>query len=144
MQKISEENQKWFKDAEKDIKNKMSWVSEKSKNKIPYTTVDGEHDNQLETRPGFWTNGFWGGMMWQMYAATGEERYCDVARFSEYQMDQLFTDYFGMDHDVGFLWLPTAVADYRITGNEESRKRGLHAANILAGRYNPKGNFIRA
>jgi unsaturated chondroitin disaccharide hydrolase len=36
------------------------------------------------------------------------------------------------------------VANYRLTGNKDSRKRGLHAANILAGRYNPAGRFIRA
>ena len=42
------------------------------------------------------------------------------------------------------MWLHSAVADYRLTGNTKSLQRGLHAANILAGRYNPKGHFIRA
>lgn len=27
-------------------------------------------------------------------------------------------DPFGMDHDSGFKWLPTAVADYRVTGGQ--------------------------
>jgi unsaturated chondroitin disaccharide hydrolase len=42
------------------------------------------------------------------------------------------------------MWLHSAVANYRLTGNEKSRTRGMHAANLLAGRYNPRGKFIRA
>ena len=42
------------------------------------------------------------------------------------------------------MWLHSAVADYRLTGNEQSRVRGLMAASILAGRFNPVGGYIRA
>lgn len=49
-----------------------------------------------------------------------------------------------MHHDVGFMFQPTAVTDYRLTGNERSRKIALRAANFLAGRFNPMGRFIRA
>ena len=38
----------------------------------------------------------------------------------------------------------SAVADYRLTGNEKSRVRGLHAASTLAGRFNPAGRYIPA
>lgn len=142
----------WLKDAYQKIQNKLSWVSIKSAEKIPYTTIDGTHDNRLDPSiswtpdngVNWWTNGFFAGMMWQMYVATGDDRYRDTARFSENALDQCLTDYYGINHDAGFMWLPTAVADYRLTGNEDSRKRGLHAANLMAGRYNPAGNFIRA
>jgi unsaturated chondroitin disaccharide hydrolase len=53
-------------------------------------------------------------------------------------------DYEALSHDNGFMWLPTAVADYRITKNPASKNRGLLAASHLAGRFNNKGNFIRA
>lgn len=59
-------------------------------------------------------------------------------------MDRCFSDFYGLHHDVGFMYVPTAVADYRLTGNEASRKRAMHAANLLAGRFNPAGRFIRA
>ena len=62
----------------------------------------------------------------------------------EEKLDRCFEIYYGLHHDVGFMWLLTAVADYRLTGNSDSRRRGLHAANLLAGRFNPAGNFIRA
>ncbi len=149
---LQENEKQWLDATIQKIKEKMEWVSEKSKDKIPYTTADGTHDDRSSRELQFssddginwWTNGFWGGMMWLMYQETGEERYADIARISETKLDRCFHDYLGLHHDVGFMWLPTAVADYRITGNPESRKRGLHAANLLAGRFNPAGRFIRA
>lgn len=56
----------------------------------------------------------------------------------------MFFQYYGLHQDVGFMWLPTSVANYKVTGNEDSRKRALHAANLLAGRFNLAGGFIRA
>ena len=38
--------QDWAKETAKKIAEKMEWVSEKSKDKIPYTTVNGTHDNR--------------------------------------------------------------------------------------------------
>lgn len=55
-----------------------------------------------------------------------------------------FKEYYGLHHDVGFMWRPTSVATYIMTGNQKSRKRAMMAANLLAGRYNPVGEFIRA
>lgn len=52
-------------------------------------------------------------------------------------MEQMLEEFVGLDHDAGFLWLLSAVADYRITGNKRSCINALHAANILAGRFNP-------
>lgn len=91
-----------------------------------------------------WVNGFWGGMMWQLYYATGEKSFFQVARRVEERLDEAFDVYDGLHHDVGFMWLPTAVADYKVTANSKARSRGLHAANLLAGRYNPRARFIRA
>ena len=45
---------------------------------------------------------------------------------------------------MGFLWLLSAVANYRITGNEQSKMRGMRAASTLASRYQIHGHFIRA
>lgn len=145
-------DQEWLEGLIKKISDKMAWVSEKSKDKIPYTTIDGVHDNRVDPACEFsiddgvnwWCNGFWAGMMWLMYHESKEERYADIARFTEEKLDLCFTDYYGLHHDVGFMWLPSAVADYKLTGNEDGKRRGLHAANLLAGRFNPAGRFIRA
>lgn len=143
----------WTDQVIQKIKKKMEWVSEKNKGKIPYTTdADGNYDDRADRQAEWnqddglcwWTNGFWGGIMWLMYQDTYDERYAQIARTSEYQMEECFETFYGLHHDVGFMFLPTAVADYRLTKNERSRKTGLHAAALLAGRFNPAGGFIRA
>ncbi|WP_235775356.1 glycoside hydrolase family 88 protein [Paenibacillus sinensis] len=106
--------------------------------------MNGVFDDMSEKDICWWTNGFWGGMMWQIYNATGDSLYKQIAVDNERKLDENLMKDKGMDHDSGFKWLPTAVANYRLTGNEESRNRGLLAANNLAGRFNPAGRFIRA
>lgn len=147
-----EKNNAWIQDVISKITDKMDWVSEKSKDKIPYTTINGVHDDRSLSNPSgvsadginWWTNGFWGGMMWQMYHVTGQEKYKEFANISEDKLDAGLQQYSGLHHDVGFMWLPTSVANFKITQNRKSRIRALHAANLLAGRYNPVGEYIRA
>lgn len=112
---------------------------------IPYIPVNGHYETDMrEKNLSWWTNGFWAGMLWQMYHAGGDEEYRSTAQKTEEAFDCALDLFEGLHHDVGFMFLHTAVADYRQTGNEKSRIRGLHAANLLAGRFNPAGNYIRA
>ena len=92
----------------------------------------------------WWTNGFWAGIMWQLYHASGEEIFKKTAESSEERLDTALDGFESIDHDAGFLWLHTAGANYRLTGNERSKRRVLHAATTLAGRYNPDLEIIRA
>ena len=147
------ETELWADEVINRIRNKMARVSEKNRDKIPYTTDEnGNYDDRsdrnrswrIDDGLNWWTNGFWGGILWLLYQDTGEDRYARIARISEERMDRCFSDFYGLYHDVGFMYVPTAVADYRLTGNEASRKRAMHAANLLAGRFNPAGRFIRA
>ena len=50
----------------------------------------------------------------------------------------------GLHHDVGFMWVPTSAASYRLTKDPASRRRALVAANYLASRWNPDGGFLTA
>ena len=122
----------WADETLEKIREKMSWVSEKNRDKIPYQTDEkGDYDDRSdETKTwniddglNWWTNGFWGGMMWLLYQDTCDEKYAEIARISEERMEQCFQDYYGLHHDVGFMFMPTAVADYRLTGNPDSRRR---------------------
>lgn len=132
------------------FKAKLLAVLPRSACKIPSRAINGVHDNKADggeytSDNGicWWTNGFWAGMLWQLYKETGDEKCRDAARFTEEKLDECLESYLGLHHDVGFMWLPSAVADYRLTGDSIARKRGLHAASLLAGRFNPAG-FIRA
>ena len=143
----SEKN--WASTTAARFEHKLRAVRERSAEKIPNRAVDGVHNNKADGgsyTPDdgicWWTNGFWAGMLWQAYHATHDDRYAEIARFTERTLDECFSCYYGLHHDVGFMWLPSAVADYRLTGDADARRRGLHAAQLLAGRFNPAG-FIR-
>lgn len=134
----------WAKETIVKIEEKMKEVVKRSCHKIPYTTTDGIHDDWTEKNICWWTNGFWGGMMWQMYHLTGDESYRKAAIEVEEKLDANLLNHGGMDHDSGFKWLPTSGANYRITGSKEAYNRTLLAADNLAGRINLAGGFIRA
>ena len=113
--------------------------------RIPYTAENGRYvTDKGKDAPFWWTNGFWAGMLWQMYQSSGREIYKETAKKSELVMEQDLAGFVGLHHDVGFQFLHTAVADYRLTGDGKAKVMGLHAANLLAGRFNPAGGFIRA
>lgn len=149
---LSMEEQTWVQETLERFDKKMKWVSEKSKDKIPAMAKNGVHDDRSDLSVNWnpddglfwWTNGFWSGMLWMMYVKTGNRRYADIAGNSEKKLDKCFEGFYGLHHDVGFMWVPTAVASWKLTKNKESRRRALHAANLLMGRFNPAGNYIRA
>ena len=91
-----------------------------------------------------WTTAFWPGMMWLMYLKTGDKMFREYAEGCEAKLDEAFDIITGIHHDVGFMWSLSAVADYKITGNEKSKARAMHAATVLAGRFNHVAKYIRA
>ena len=141
---IGKDDETWVKEVYDKIVTKMSAECDRTGDKIPYTTVDGKFDDKSVNDLDWWTNGFWPGILWQMYHATGEEKYMTAARGVEEKLDKCLEEFTGLHHDVGFMWLHSAVADYRLTGNEKSYNRARLAADNMAGRYNPAGHFIRA
>lgn len=138
------EEKLWAEDVVARLEKKMRAVVERSCHKIPYTTVDGIHDDLTKNHICWWTNGFWGGILWQMYQLTKEEVYKKAAIEVEEKLDKNLMIHMGMDHDSGFKWLTTSGANYRLTGDKDAYNRTLLAADNLAGRLNPAGGFIRA
>jgi unsaturated chondroitin disaccharide hydrolase len=138
-------DQEWIEQTYQKLLIKMKAECARIGTMIPYSTKDGTyHDLDMPGGINFWTNGFWPGMLWQMYQATGEESYKTAAEGVELRLEKTLSTFEELDHDIGFLFLPSAVANYRVTGNKDARRRGLHAANLLAARYNMAGGFIRA
>jgi unsaturated chondroitin disaccharide hydrolase len=141
---LSEEDREWAGKTWDRIAAKVSAECDRVGSGIPYVPVRGRYGDLGEKDIAWWTNGFWPGLLWLLYHAGGEARYRDTARAVEERLDRALAEYEGLNHDVGFMWTTSAVLDYRLTGHGPSRVRALHAANILAGRYNPRGRFIRA
>lgn len=150
---ISQDEKLWAEKTLKQCEDKYSWVARKHKDGIPYTTDEnGTYDNRADATKAWdqgdgicwWTNGFWGGILWHIYMHSKDEEIAEIAKYSEVLLDRALEEYYGLHHDVGFMWLGTSVANYKLTGNQEGRKRALLAANLLAGRFNLAGNYIRA
>lgn len=144
---LSVEDAAWAKATVSRLIDRFAAERDRVGSKIPYIAEEGAYKKDMSATPEdliWWTNGFWPGILWQCFGATGDAAFADVARGVEDKLDGALDRYTGLHHDVGFMWLLSAVADYRLTGNERSQARGLHAAHLLAGRYNPRGKFIRS
>ena len=92
-----------------------------------------------------WTCGFWTGEIWLAYEYCGDERLkkageVQVKSFLNRIDKKIVVDH----HDMGFLYSPSCVAAYKLTGNTEGREAALKAADQLVSRYQPVGEFIQA
>lgn len=110
---------------------------------IPYGSAEGKWIASPYDGNSWWTGGFWPGLMWQLWTLTGDGFFRDEAR----RVGRLLTDEFRsfrkLNHDVGFMYLLSAGADAKLTGDGQALTDTLHAASLLMGRFNPAG-FIRA
>jgi len=123
---------------------KVTKTAQRVRDTIPYRTVGGKFDDWSQSDPSWWTNGFWPGLLWLTWRETKNPDLALWAEGVENRLDQTLEDYLGLHHDVGFMWQLSSVARYRLRGGETARRRGLHAANLLAGRFNLAGRFLRA
>ena len=110
---------------------------------IPYMGAKDKYLPSPFDGNSWWTGGFWPGLMWQLYKATGEAVYRDEALRVEALLTDEFRRFDLLNHDVGFMYLLSCGAHYRMTGDAQALSDTLHAATLLAGRFNPAG-FIRA
>jgi unsaturated chondroitin disaccharide hydrolase len=100
----------------------------------------------------YWTTGFWTGEVWLAYEyALAQGRTEDakkLRRAGEVHVDSFYeriTKKIEVDHhDMGFLYSPSCVAAWKLTGNRKAREAALLAADQLLTRYQPKGEFLQA
>ncbi|MCA1667040.1 MAG: glycoside hydrolase family 88 protein [Thermomicrobia bacterium] len=94
--------------------------------------------------PSEWVDGFWSGQLWLAYEETGEPLFFASARAQRpYFADRLSRPE-SHNHDLGFLYTLSAVADYKVTGDGEARWMAVAAADALLNRYHVAGRFIPA
>lgn len=92
-----------------------------------------------------WTNGFWTGQLWLAYECTGKREYAKAAlkqtESFQYRIEnQIETD----THDLGFLYSPSCVAAYKLTGDQRAKETAIIAADKLLERFHEKGQFLQA
>ena len=124
--------------------DKVAKTGSRIQGRIPYRTIDGRYDDMTDADIAWWTNGFWPGLLWLAHGQTKDARLATWAKESEQHLDGALSDFFGLHHDVGFMWHISSVARYQMERNKDSLRRGLLAATVLAGRFNIQGRYIRA
>lgn len=101
-----------------------------SKGGTEWSTLDGT----------YWSDGFWPGILWKAYEAIKDDKFrkwaMDWAKeipFSERDELTINPIRFYYSHALG----------YDITQDENLRKTALEAADLLARRFNPNGNYLQ-
>jgi unsaturated chondroitin disaccharide hydrolase len=93
----------------------------------------------------YWTTSFWTGMVWLAYEITRDAKYLRVAErhlasFQERLERRIETD----THDLGFLYILSCMAGYKLIQSEQAKATALAAADLLMTRYFEKAGIIQA
>lgn len=92
-----------------------------------------------------WTNGFWTGEIWLAYEYSGDGRLREAGEVQVQSfLDRIERKIEVDHHDMGFLYSPSCVAAYKLTGDPDARRAAILAADQLITRYHPVGEFIQA
>ena len=91
-----------------------------------------------------WECGMYTGCYWLAYLLTGDEFFRRVAEEQTDTYRRRIDELIGMDdHDVGFVFTPACVAQYRVTGDENARDLALRACEYFYEHsYSKEGKFI--
>ena len=92
-----------------------------------------------------WTNAFWTGCLWLAYEYTEDDKIKSLAQTNDLSFLSRVSNDIKLDHhDLGFLYSPSCVAEYKLLKTPEALEAALKAADKLIGRYQEKGGFIQA
>jgi len=88
-----------------------------------------------------WCSGFWPGVLWYSYEASGDEELREQAeKFTAPLKSIAYSP--AENHDIGFMLYTSYGNGYRLTNNEEYKNVLLAAADTLATLYNPNVGSI--
>lgn len=90
----------------------------------------------------WWTSGFFPGLLWRLYEATGDTLLRHYAQ--DYTLRVEKEQYNRGNHDVGFMLYCSFGNGYRLTGDEKYKKVLLKGAESLSTRYKDHIGLIRS
>ncbi|MGG1555606.1 glycoside hydrolase family 88 protein [Paenibacillus ferrarius] len=118
---------------------------EKTSQSIGAAFPNGTENGRFVTTPAHdWVAGFWPGLLWLVYGETKNERLKALAVACEAQISHTLWEYDHLHHDVGFMFELSSIKQYEFLADDAAKRHALITANLLAGRFNPVGSFIRA
>ena len=106
--------------------------------------VVGEGTRYQLAENNHWLAGFWTGLLWLTYAATGDEDLRVHAESLLPTFRERLEKRTHITHDLGFLFTLSARAQWQMTSDENARQLALWAARELVQRYWPAGRYIQA
>ena len=101
----------WIDELYEKLVAKLSVEADRVRSDIPFIPVQGRYRDLM--MPGglhWWCNGFWPGMLWQMYHATAEGKYREYAQAVDERLAPLLQEPDKLDHDTGFLFVLSSLA----------------------------------
>lgn len=110
-----------------------------------HASLNGIYQEEMNDECAGWNNGFWTGMLWLAYDLTGDSKYKEWALSHIESYNRRIDEKLAVNHhDMGFLYVPSCVAAYKLTGNIVAKEAAIKAANHLLTRYIEKGEYIQA
>ncbi|MBT9371134.1 glycoside hydrolase family 88 protein [Rhizobium sp. CSW-27] len=91
-----------------------------------------------------WVMGFMPGQLWLAHQLTSDPAFLAAARARRPQFRAVLDDRKARDHDLGFIFSLSSVAEWLSTGDDVARNMGLEAARWLIGRFREEGQYIQA
>lgn len=92
------------------------------------------------TPDGVWTGGFWAGLLWLTHEHEPSPGRLERAHAFTRRLLPRSRD--AHNHDLGFMFFPSAIKGWQLTGDEDYRRHAMEAATSLAAQFNAKGGFI--
>jgi unsaturated chondroitin disaccharide hydrolase len=91
-----------------------------------------------------WVVGFQSGQLWLAMQLTSDPVFLNAARARRPVFARILQNRHARDHDLGFQFSLSCVADWLMTGDPEARRLALEAARALAARYHEEGEYLQA
>ena len=86
---LQEKDEEWLQEIFEKLDRKVMRECGRLEDRIPYIPVNGRYSEDWgEKDIAWWTNGFWGGLLWQMYHATNRPEYRRSAERVEERLDR--------------------------------------------------------
>ena len=111
---------------------------------MPRNILDGKTWNCRKAKPEEWCSGFWPGVLWMAYKASGDGEIRQAAEGYTKELDFVATRQ-AYDHDLGFITINSWLKGIEALGDkapQHYRRTALAAADSLATLYNPKVGTI--
>ena len=133
-----------LKDATNEALKRTSFCILSYGGKFPGNASNNNVYKTINNTKGWWT-GFWTGTLWHAYEMSDEKGFKNTALSHIDGFYKRIDEKLGVNnHDMGFLYTPSCVSAYKLTGDETAKKAAIMAADHLITRYHEESGFIQA